>query len=239
MKEKILHFYEKNETKLEVAFFLGGFAFDAIMLTNIEDFSTIAQEIIYFSIIGFILYKDFLSQAGLPYEPKGLWGKIWQYRQLALHFFLGNLLNLYSLFFLKSASIFSSIIFVIAMLGIVVANETPLVKKGEINSKIALYILCVFCFFSFLIPVILGFVGRVPFLLSVIFTIAVLYAIYKHLAKKIQDQIFLFRQLLAPGIFVIFFFVLFYFIGWIPPCRSPQKRWACITILKRPMGSIS
>ncbi len=102
-------------------------------------------------------------------------------------------------------------------MGLMVANELKRVQSGGINLKIALYVICVFCFFSMLVPVLLGFVGLVPFFLSLISTGAALYGAYVLLRLKIQDQRTLQRVLLAPGGAVLALFLVFYLIGWIPP----------------------
>lgn len=90
-------------------------------------------------------------------------------------------------------------------------------QKSRIDLKIGLYVICVFCFFSMLIPVILGFVGIFPFILAVSSTAGVIYGVYKLLEKQIADQNLLYKRLVAPGGTVLIVFVLFYILGWIPP----------------------
>jgi hypothetical protein len=149
--------------------------------------------------------------------------KFWEYRSLLLHFLLGSLLSIYSLFFLKSASFFSSFVFVAALLAVMVGNELKSVQSSGLDAKIALYVICIFCFFSMIIPVILGFVGRIPFLLSLGATLLVLWQYYRLLRGRV-GTIILKRRLLAPGGLVAGLFALFYLIGWIPPVPlSAQK----------------
>lgn len=216
VKTRLLEFYEKNELKVDIAFFLGGFFFDIFTLSDVDDLWAIAQQVAYLLILGSILYFDFLGSHGFFQIPKRL-EKIWNYRQLGFHFLLGSLLSVYSLFFLKSASLFSSVVFVALMMGLMVANELKRVQSGGINIKIGLYVICLFCFFSMLVPVILGFVGLVPFTISLILTGGVLYGVFVLLRRKIQDQKILQRYLIAPGGTVLALFFVFYMIGWIPP----------------------
>jgi hypothetical protein len=151
------------------------------------------------------------------FQPSKRLEKIWNYRQLIVHFLLGSLLSVYSLFFLKSASIFSSVIFVVFLMALMVANELKNVQKSEVNVKIGLYVICVFAFFSMMVPVLLGFVGIVPFILSVLLTALVLYGVVRLLHKRVPNKRVLFRAMIAPGGAVLSLFVVFYLMGWIPP----------------------
>jgi hypothetical protein len=216
LKQKAIDYYEKNETKVDIAFFLGGFVFDIFTLSDIDDPLSVAQQLIYLWILGTILYFDFLSSHGAVTIQKRF-EKIWNYRQLIFHFLLGSLLSVYSLFYLKSASFFSSIVFVVLIMGLMIANELKSVQKSEINIKVGLYIICVFSFFSMLIPVLMGFVGFIPFVLSLALTGGFIYGVVRLLGKRIQDTKLLFRALMAPGAAILALFLIFYVVGWIPP----------------------
>lgn len=218
-KHRLLAFYETHETKLDLTFFLGGFLFDIVTLTDIDDPIGILQQVAYLLIIGSILYFDFVWRAvpnGSSFGPPRWMARAWAYRQLALHFFLGSLLSLYSLFFLKSSSFFSSFIFVAALMAIMVLNELKTVQGGGLSVKIALFVICVFCFYSLLFPVILGFVGIVPFALSLVATVGSIYFIYWRLTKRLTPPT-LKREVLWPSLAVAGGFFLFYVMGWIPP----------------------
>ncbi len=165
LKNRLFEFYEQNETKVDIGFFLAGVLFDVFTLSAIDDPIAIAQQLIYLLAIGALLYYDFLARNDLFKVPARI-EKAWVYRDLAIHFLLGSLLSVYSLFFLKSASVFASFVFIFLMAGLMVANELKAVQKNAINLKIALYLICVFSFFSMIFPVLLGFVGWIPFLMS-------------------------------------------------------------------------
>ncbi len=223
MKQKLTEFYGKNETKVDLAFFIGGFLFDIVTLADVDDSFSIIQQIVYLILIFAILIFDFLAEKGkITIGPK--MAKIWQYRHLALHFILGSLLSIYSLFFLKSSSIFTSIIFILTLLGIMIANELSVVQKGTADLKVALAVVCLFCFFSMMFPIALGFVGLVPFLLAAGSTGLVLYGLFHFVRQRMGDDKYLFRHLLGPGTVVILVFFLFYLIGWIPPVPLAIKK---------------
>lgn len=221
-KEKAVLFLEKNETKLNIGFFVFGFLFDIITLSSVDDTLGLLQQVAYLVIIGLILYYDTLQKSE-KWTPTVRLEKIWQYRSLILHFLLGSLLSLYSLFFIKSASIFSSLIFILFILAILVVNEMSFVQKGSLSVKAALFVLCVFSFFSLLVPTILGFVGWTPFIISLVLTVGVLFLILKKLQKQILDSKVLFKTLAGPGLGVLTLFTFFYLMGWVPPVPLSVK----------------
>lgn len=216
-RSKALHYFETHELKLSIAFFLGGFVFDVMTLSEIDDPLTILQQLFYLFIVGGIIYAEFVREAvpGAFRFPKWL-EKVWDFRSFIMHFLLGSLFSIYSLFFLKSASIFSSVVFVGLLMGVMVANELKTVQGSGLDIKISLFVICLFCFFSLLVPVLLGHVGMIPFLISFALTIASVSLIYKGLHKKITSAE-LHKRLTIPGIATATLFLLLYFVGWIPP----------------------
>lgn len=113
IKSRFVSYYEKNEVKFDISFFLAGFIFDVFTLSDVDDPISIAQQVMYLLLIGSILYLEFLNSVK-PIEVRSSFlKKIWDVRQLILHFFLGSLLSVYSLFFLKSSSLFSSLLFLL------------------------------------------------------------------------------------------------------------------------------
>lgn len=216
LRAKLTDYYSKHETRIDLAFFAGGFVFDIFTLAKIDDPFSVLRQVLYLFIIGAILYFELLSSCGL-FQPGPRLQKFWNFRQLAVHFLLGSLLSVYSLFYLKSASFFSSVIFVLVLMGLMVMNELKAVQKSEVNVKIGLYIICVFSFFSMMIPVLLGFVGFFPFILSLAMTALFIFGVYKFLLKKIHDHQLVMRKMVLPGYGVVVLFFLFYLMGWIPP----------------------
>jgi hypothetical protein len=118
--------------KWNLLFFIAGFVFDVFATRAGADHTLlIVQQIVYLAVIGAILYVDFVRDAQPEALPMPRWiERLWQYRGLVFHFCLGTLMNLYSIFFLMSASLFSSIAFVVILFGAVVLNELHEVRRG-------------------------------------------------------------------------------------------------------------
>lgn len=222
-KTQFLDYYKKYEKQLEIGFFVGGFIFDIVFLSAVDDVFSILQQLIYLLLITSILHFEILYRLQ-KWRPTGSFiFKIWAYRELILHFILGSLLSVYSLFYIKSSSLISSLIFLILMIGLLIANELPIVKQSKVSFKMGLYAICLFSFFSILFPVILGFVGWFPFALTIAATVGFFFFQIYLLRRHLTDERTLMKAIFFPGLSVVALFSLFYFLGWIPPVPLSAK----------------
>lgn len=215
LKQKFLEWYNRNEMKLQIAVFVFGFVLDYFTADE-SDLFTIIQQTVYLVAVAVILSFEHLVEAG-AFVLKNPESKFWQYRGLILHFILGSLLSLYSFFFLKSASIFNSIVFVLFLMLLLVANELPRVQKSGLNIKWALWVLCLFSYFTVLLPLLLGFVGWIPFVIAGAATSLCLYVHVRLMMKSQKNFADLKKSFLIPGLAVVGAFVLLYFLRLIPP----------------------
>ncbi len=251
-RERFRHYHHLHERKLEVFFFCAGFLFDIVATREgVDHLVMIAQQVVYLLVIGVILYLDALREArpGQALFPPRF-ERLWDYRGLALHFCLGTLMNIYSIFFLMSASFFSSIIFVLLLFGALILNELKVMRKRGVDIKIALFVICMFCFFSLMFPLVLanlgqlilgdlalrnkdgsGFspVGMIPFFCSFLATLGVIGIFYRQLHKQLGGRgstgaAALKRKILIPGLSVSGLFLLLYLAGLIPPVPLAAKK---------------
>lgn len=221
--EKLSQFIKRNSIKLDITFFIIGFIFDAWLVSYPDKIAVILHQALYLLLIASLIHYEFLFQID-KWKPSGKMIKIWPFRDLALHFFLGTLLNIYSLFYIKSASLFSSIVFLLLMIAMIFVNELPFVKKSKkINLKVGLYAICLFSFFSVVFPIIFGFIGLMPFFFSIACTIGILLVQLTILRREVDDYRLLGNAILKPVITVVAIFSVFYFFGLIPPVPLSVK----------------
>jgi hypothetical protein len=97
-------YYEKNERKVAVWSFVGGFLFDIVTLDRIDSWFTIGQQVAYILLVGIALMQMFFEEGRPPRDVSGM-GAIkrtyYEFRTAIVHFILGSLLSLYTLFFFK------------------------------------------------------------------------------------------------------------------------------------------
>jgi hypothetical protein len=226
--------YERHEVKWHVAFFVGGFVLDVLAAREgVDSPFIVLQQVFYLGLIGAILYLDILRDAqpdATKFSPR--LERVWAYRGLAVHFSLGALMNMYSIFFLMSASWFSSIVFAALLLTAVVLNELPMVQRRGVDIKVGLYVVCVFCFWSLMIPLAIGRVGRLTFVAAWIGTLGVVAIFFTLLRRRLSIRE-LRRRLLLPGFVVAGTFLAFYMIGLIPPVPIAAKDLGVYHLVER------
>ena len=168
---QIREYYDKNEHRLAITFFVGGFFFDLITLDRIDSVVTVGQQVAYLSLILLVMMQMFFEETRPPFTTDKMFVlKRWyyDYRTAMIHFFFGNLLNLYTIFFFKSSSLLVSFFFMIFMVLLLVANESQKFKTLGLTFKFGLLSLCFLCFFAYIVPTFLGQMGLLVFLFSML-----------------------------------------------------------------------
>jgi hypothetical protein len=141
-----------------------------------------------------------------------------EYRQVAVHFLLGALLSLYTLFFFKSASLLVSFAFLLFLVVVLVVNESKRFKQLGLAFKFALLGMCLLSFGAILVPVLVGSVSMVVFLLSMLLgslPVAILYRRIRIHAPERSAQAR--RQIVVPFGLVLIAFLALYVFRLIPP----------------------
>lgn len=215
-KEKYERFNESYKAYYPAAFFILGFIFDVLTLDRIDNWFSILQQAVYLLITSRLLYLRQLEIAGL-FQPGPKIAKIWRYQNEALHFVLGSLLSTFTLFYFVSSSLSSSLVFMLIMGLVLVINELPRFQEARLQTKIAIYALCLFSYLSYLIPIIVGFIGLVPLLITLVLCAMVFWTSTQQLIKKgiIKDQAF--KDQLYPSSGVLVVLLLLYFLKLLPP----------------------
>ncbi|HEY5931012.1 MAG TPA: hypothetical protein VIU02_11940, partial [Burkholderiales bacterium] len=100
--DRLKLYYEKNERKVAAWSFVGGFIFDIVTLDRIDSRFTIGQQAAYILIIGMALLQMFFEEGKPPRDLASMHAVkrfYFEYRNAIVHFILGSLLSLYTLFF--------------------------------------------------------------------------------------------------------------------------------------------
>jgi hypothetical protein len=214
-------YYEKNESQIAVLSFICGFVFDVLTADRVDSWFTIGQQAAYLALILLALLQMFFEQSGPPLDPVALpVPKRWyyRYRTALVHFFLGTLLNLYTIFFFKSSSLLVSFSFLGLMVLLLAANESKRLKSRGLTFKFALFSLCVLSFSAAVVPVFAGSIGPAVFLLSMGIGSVPALAAGAWIARRAPDlSARARRQILVPAGAVLAGFLVFYLFRLIPP----------------------
>jgi len=196
--------------------FIGGFLFDIITLDSIDSWLNVSQQALYLCLITFFLLSEIVI-SDFHSTSKAL-QKVWHFKEEIMHFFLGSLLSVYTLFYFKSASGATALLFILLMLGLMVINELPRFQKYGPRLRSALLSLCWLSFLSCITPVLLGFVGLLSFFISILCSFALIYSLYFFILKKYPaHRAPLQREFLLPSLSVLVLFIFLYLFKLIPP----------------------
>jgi DUF2914 family protein len=219
--ERLRLYYARNEQRIAVLSFIGGFLFDIVTVERADSWYAIGQQVLYLAVILAALTQMFFEEGGQAPDPAGLFVlKRWyyQYRTALIHFFLGTLLNVYTLFFFKSSSLLVSFSFLAFLVFLLWANESERFKSLGLPFKFTLFALCVLCFAANVVPIFVGSIGLVVFLVSMLAGCLPLIGVVWWIRRRKPDRFpRARRQMLVPLGSVLVGFLVFYYFRLIPP----------------------
>ena len=186
---------------------------------RVDSWHLIAQQAAYLAIVTAVLTQMFFvpeapALEGLPSIPR------FYYRQRLpiLSFFLGTLLNVYTLFFFKSSSLLVSFSFMLVMVALLLLNEFGPLKRLGLAFKFALLSVCGLSFSATVVPMIFGQVGTAIFLASMAVGCLPMLAVAVLIGKRSPERLpAVRRQMLVPFGLMLALFLGAYLLRVIPP----------------------
>jgi hypothetical protein len=209
-------FREQHHHAQIAAFFVGGVLFDIVTLTRIDDAITYIQLGLYQAALVCLLVLEERYRAGVAAPPRLLL-KAWRYSEEVIHFLFGTLLSIFILFYLKSTSGLSSILFMAFLYMLLVANELPRFRERGPLVRFALLSLCMTTYCALLLPVLLGFLSKWLFLAAVALSCAAIGGLARGLTRWTGNAKSIREQVVAPALAMQVLLVAAYFAGAIPP----------------------
>lgn len=212
-----LESFRQRHVKGEIALFFGaGFIFDILTLSRIDDPLTLIQQGVYLALLaGFLILAE-LYHAGVATPPRWL-SKAWRFSEDVIHFLFGSLLSSFTLFYLKSTSGFSSVLFLSFLCALLVANELPRFRERGPIVRFALLSLCATSYLALLLPILTGFISPWLFVASVILSCAAFGWLVRMLIRRTKDARGVLRRAAGPALAMQALLVAAYFVGAIPP----------------------
>ncbi|MBN1209892.1 MAG: DUF2914 domain-containing protein [Myxococcaceae bacterium] len=214
--ERVQEFRARHERWEIAVFFFVGFVYDVLTLGRIDDQFTMVQQLVYLSVLATLLMLEQRHPEGT--EPPKVLAKVWRWREDAIHFFYGSLLSSFTLFFFKSASGITALVFLVVMFALLVANELPRFRQLGPVVRMALFSICVSMYLACVLPIIIGKANFWVFLLAQVLTAGVIYGLIRLLRRwNVLDQLQVLRQVALPGFGVLAALLLLYLVRVIPP----------------------
>ncbi|MEX0958558.1 MAG: DUF2914 domain-containing protein [Burkholderiales bacterium] len=219
--QRLKLYIDQNERHVTAISFAFGFVFDIVTAERIDSWLLIAQQVAYLAIITAILLQTFFAEGEPAPEPVGLplFRRLYSdYHTLIVHFLLGSLLSLYTIFFFKSSSLVTSFGFLGVLVTLLVANESRRFKAMGLAIRFALFSICLLSFCAGVVPVFIGSVGMMVFIISMLVACIPIVVIYRRIRIHAPErQMQARRQILVPFGLVLTLFLGLYLFRLIPP----------------------
>lgn len=212
-----LQAFRGKHARAEIAvFFSAGFLFDVFTLGRIDNVLTLVQQAVYLAILGGLLLWEHGVVLGIS-QPTGKLATVWRFSEDVIHFLLGSLLSAFSLFYFKSAGGVTSLLFLLVVFAMLVANELPRFRKLGPVVRVAIFSFCVTSYFSFLLPTLVGFYSPALFVIAAGLSGALVWFAFRKLVQWTGDVRSSARAVAVPGYGIQLLLIALYFARVIPP----------------------
>src|SRR5579863_6195918 len=199
--EPAISWARKHERQISALSLAGGFAFDSLSFGRIDHALTQAVFIVYLLAAGIsIAVLHVLESRPDGSKPSD---KTRTILVAATQFALGCLLSGFCVFYIRSASITSSWPFLLAMAAIFIGNEYMRRYHARLVFSALLFFFSLYSYAILLVPLVIGRIGRIPFLVSGIVAVAVFFFYVRGLAILGHDRYRAARKQIAIGMIAI------------------------------------
>lgn len=212
----------RYERYFPISFFLLGFIYDSLTLTRIDRMFDNIVLLFYIVLAGILITVIGRLQTGQLRNKLIL--KYAKWYPNILQFLFGGLFSAYVIFYFKSAAVDKSLIFVVLLAGLFLANEFMHEKLENLILLCTMYFFACFAFFTFFIPVVTKSLDAAVFLTSgtigFVLTALLITAIYFNIYRKSPKKFFL---PVSPSLGVFGIMALLYLTNAIPPVPLSMK----------------
>lgn len=218
----IKNWYGKFERPISSLSLIGGFVFDALTLTRVdefwENFWVVAHLVIVATCIILINLQE--NEGESESNPNKL--HFWLVN--ALQWFFGGLLSTYLVFYFRSGTLSASWPFFVILAAAFIANERLKKHYTRLTFQASILFLSIMLFSVYIVPVLLHEIGQSIFILSGVISLIVMWLFLWILRSSAKEK---FKKSRIPLIFsVVGIFVainILYFYNLIPPIPLSLK----------------
>lgn len=211
-----LRAYREAHALQEMAgFFLAGFIFDVVTLSRIDDTITLVQQGVYLGLLALLLALE--QRQVLRNDLPNWLAKVLAFGEDAIHFLFGSLLSSFALFYFKSASGLTALLFVGIVFGLLVANELPRFRKLGPLIRLAIFSFALTSYFAYVLPLLFGFLHQALFVGAVAISLLCFVGVFFLLRRWGEPQGRVLQRAVLPAVAVQALLLSLYFLKAIPP----------------------
>jgi Protein of unknown function (DUF2914) len=199
-----------------VVMFVAGFLFDILTIQRIDALTDLAIQLLYLAGLTRLLVLQHRESLGL-WTPGRILRRVWPYNVEALHFLYGGLLSAYVVLYFRSSAGLRPLVFFALLVGLMLLNEMPQIRRAGHRLRLGLYAFCVLSFLNYFVPILVGRMGGWVFLLSVLLAAGLVWLVAHRLAAPGADHARDRARLFAPAGTVLAVIGLLYLLRLVPP----------------------
>jgi len=231
------HFYEKHERRISSFALLFGFIMDNLTLRRIDLLYDNLVILFYLTVAGvsILLLNVFEERRVAGLHP--FLSKIHTFLPTVTQMVFGGLFSAFVVFYSRSASFVTSWPFMLILLGLLVGNEFFKKRYERLVFQVSIYFVALFSYFIFSVPMLLGRMGSLVFLLSgVVSMLAIklfLFGLRKFVPRRYEES-----RVLMPRVIGMLFVLInaLYFLNIIPPIPLSLKEAGAFHFIEKVAG---
>lgn len=152
---RIQAFRHRHETAELALVFIAGFLADVFTLGRIDNARMLTKQGVFLILLALLLALE--ERRAVRRDLPEWLDKAMAFSETAIHFLLGGLLSLITLFFFRSASGLGAFAFLAVVFVVLVANDFPRFRALGPVVRFALFSFCLTSYLAYLLPVLMGF----------------------------------------------------------------------------------
>jgi hypothetical protein len=214
--------YARFERPISSLSLIGGFVFDALTLTRVDQFWENVWVLGHLFVVAVCIVLINLEEEEGIDPTDATKAHFWLIN--ILQFTFGGILSTFLVFYFRSATLLVSWPFLLILAAAFAANERLKHHYARVTFQISLFFMSVFSFAIFIVPVILHKIGPWIFLISGAVSLVFIWLFLLLLERLTKDRFYRSRKVLWKWIGVIFVGMnVLYFTNVIPPIPLSLK----------------
>lgn len=212
----VIAFAHQYERHLSAISMVGGYVFDSFAFGRVDHISTHIVFVAYLAIAGGAIAVSHRLESRPPEnQPSQRTRTI---LTAVTQFALGCLLSGFCVFYLRSASLWSSWPYLLLLAGVFIGNEFFKAYTTRFTLSLLLYFFALFSYAILFVPVLIAMLGIIPFMISGVLALAVFWFYMDVLAWLGRERYRQVRMRILVGTLAIYAAMnLFYLMKVLPP----------------------
>ena len=231
-------YVHQHEHAVPPLLFFGGVTWDALTLQRIDALMDNLILGIYLLLLGGFIVLSTLARNDRPLPQPLL--KLNTWAPGIIQFLSGGLFSAYVIYYTRSASFSTASLFLLVLVGLLVANEIIWDRLWSSYLLLGVYFLAVFCYFTFFLPTVLGTMGLGVFLTSGVLSAGLVIGLILYLDRHgVFGGTASFLGAVGIVVALLGTMVLFYVNHWIPPVPLALRDGGVYHDVERSNGSFA